>query len=93
MSLCRIDRFRIVLVLLLKLLTCFLKKFVHDRHIHFLLLVLTRFGFHPLFVGCINTVLCSTMLSIRINGSLVGFFLVLDMLDKEIHCFLYFSIL
>jgi len=40
----------------------------------FLLLVLTCFGFHPLFVGWISTILRSAMLSIRINGSLVGFF-------------------
>ena len=40
----------------------------------FLLLVLTRFGFHPLFVGWISTILHSAVLSIRINGSLVGFF-------------------
>ena len=40
----------------------------------FLLLVLTRFGFHPSFVGWISTILRSTMLSIRINGKLVGFF-------------------
>jgi len=48
-----------------------------------LLLVLTCFGFHPLFVGWISTILHSTMLSIRRNGSLVGFF----------HCLLYFSVL
>ena len=40
---------------------------------NFLLLILACFGFHPLFVGCISTILSSTMLSIRINGSLVGF--------------------
>ena len=40
----------------------------------FLLLVLKRFGFHPSFVGWISTILCSAMLSIRISGSLVGFF-------------------
>jgi len=40
----------------------------------FLLLVLKRFGFHPSFVSWISTILCSAMLSIRINGSLVGFF-------------------
>ena len=40
----------------------------------FLLLVLTRFGFHPLFVGWISTILHLPMFSIRINGSLVGFF-------------------
>jgi len=38
------------------------------------LLVLTRFGFHPLFVGWISTILRLAMLSIRINNSLVGFF-------------------
>jgi len=37
----------------------------------FLLLVLTHFGFHLLFVGWISTILRPTMLSIRINGSLV----------------------
>ena len=40
----------------------------------FLLLVLTCFGFHPSFVGWISTILRSTMLSIRINASLVDFF-------------------
>jgi len=40
----------------------------------FLLLVLTRFGFHPSFVGWISTILRFIMLSIRINGSLVGLF-------------------
>ena len=40
----------------------------------FLLLVWTRFGFHPLFVSWISTILCLTMLSIWINGSLVSFF-------------------
>ena len=40
----------------------------------FLLLVLTRFGFHPSFVGWISTILRLAMLSIKINGSLVGFF-------------------
>ena len=40
----------------------------------FLLLVLKRFGFHPSFVGWISTILRSAMLSIRINGSFVGFF-------------------
>ena len=40
----------------------------------FLLLVLTRFGFHPSFIGWISTILLSTMLFIRINGSLVRFF-------------------
>jgi len=39
-----------------------------------LLLVLTRFDFHPSFVGWISTTLHSTMLSIIINDSLVGFF-------------------
>jgi len=41
----------------------------------FLLLVLTRFGFHPSFVSWISTILHSAMLSIIINGSLVDFFL------------------
>ena len=41
---------------------------------NFLLLVLTRFGFHPSFVSWISTILLSTMLSIRINGSFLGFF-------------------
>ena len=40
----------------------------------FLLLVLTRFGFHPSFVNWISIILRSIMLSIKINGSLVGFF-------------------
>ena len=40
----------------------------------FLLLVLICFGFHPSFFGWISTILRSAMLSIRINGSLVGFF-------------------
>ena len=40
----------------------------------FILLVLLRFGFHPSFVGWISTILRSAMLSIRINGSFVGFF-------------------
>ena len=40
----------------------------------FLLSVLSRFGFHPSFVGWISTILRSAMLSIRINGSLVGYF-------------------
>ena len=40
----------------------------------FLLLFLTRFGCHPSFVEWISIILRSTMLSIRINGSLVGFF-------------------
>ena len=40
----------------------------------FLLLVLTRFGFHPSFVDWISTILHSTMLSIKINGNLVDFF-------------------
>ena len=40
----------------------------------FLLLVLTRFGFHPSFVDWISTILGSAMLSIKIHGSLVGFF-------------------
>ena len=39
----------------------------------FLLLVLTRFGFHPSFVGWISTILRSAMLSIILNGSLVVF--------------------
>ena len=39
-----------------------------------LLLVLTRFDFHPSFVGLISTILRSIMLSIRINDSLVDFF-------------------
>jgi len=40
----------------------------------FLLLVLSRFGFHPSFVCWISTILCLAMFSIRINGNLVGFF-------------------
>ena len=40
----------------------------------FLLLVLTRFGFHLSFVSWITTILRSAILSIIINGSLVGFF-------------------
>ena len=40
----------------------------------FLLLVLTRFGFYPSFIGWISTILRSAMLSIRINASLVSFF-------------------
>jgi len=40
----------------------------------FLLLVLTRFGFHPSFVGWISTILRSVMLSFRINDSLMGSF-------------------
>jgi len=40
----------------------------------FLLLVLTRFDFHPSFVCWISTILCSAMLSIRINGNLWVFF-------------------
>jgi len=40
----------------------------------FILSVFTRFGFHPLCVGRISTILSSTMLFIKINGSLVGFF-------------------
>jgi len=40
----------------------------------FLLLVLTRFGFHPSFIRWISTILRSAMLSIKINGSLVAFF-------------------
>jgi len=39
-----------------------------------LLLLLSRFGFHPSFVGWISTILRSTMFTIRINGCLVGFF-------------------
>jgi len=59
----------------------------------FLLLVLSRFGFHPSLVGWINIILHSTMFSIRINDSLVGFFfLVVEVLDKVIHCLLYFSV-
>jgi len=60
----------------------------------FLLLVLTRFGFHPSFVGWISTILRSTMLSIKINERLVGlFFLVIEVSDKVILCLLYFSVL
>ena len=77
MALCRVDIFRIVLVLLLKLLM-WLTKFIFIKFLtlswKFLLLVLTRFDSHPLFVGWISTILRSTMLSIRINGSFVGFF-------------------
>ena len=40
----------------------------------FLLLVLSRFGFHPSFVGWISTILRSAMLSIGINDCLVCFF-------------------
>jgi len=40
----------------------------------FLLLVLTCFGFHPSFVSWISIIFRSTMLSIRINTSLVGYF-------------------
>jgi len=47
----------------------------------FLLLVLTRFDFHPSFVGWISTILRSIMLSIRKNGSLVVFFLAVEVLD------------
>jgi len=106
MGLCMADRFRIVLVLLLKLLTCFLKRFTKVKWLtkliftksltlswKFLLLVLSCFDFHPSFVGWISTVLRSTMLSIKINGSLVGFFfLVVEVLDKVILCLLYVSI-
>jgi len=35
-----------------------------------LLLVLTCFDFHPSFVEWISTILCSTMFSIRVMGSL-----------------------
>ena len=56
----------------------------------FLLLVLTSLVFHPLFVGWISTILCSAMLSIRINSSLVGFFLIVEVSDKVILCLLYF---
>ena len=59
----------------------------------FLLSVLSRFGFHPSFVGWISIILRSAMLSIRINGSLVGFFLVVEVLDKVILCLLYFFVL
>ena len=59
----------------------------------FFLLVLTCFGFHPSLVGCISTILRSVMLSIRINGSLVGFFfLAVEVSDKVIFCLLYFSV-
>jgi len=40
----------------------------------FLVLVLSRFGFHPSLVGWISTILHSTMLSSTRNGSLLGFF-------------------
>jgi len=40
----------------------------------FLLLVLSRLGFHPSFVCWISIILHSTMLSIRVNGNLMGFF-------------------
>ena len=40
----------------------------------FLLLVLTRFDFHPSFFGWISTIFRSVMLSIIINDSLVSFF-------------------
>jgi len=59
-----------------------------------LLLVLTHFGFHPLFVGWISTILQFAMLSIKINGSLVGFFFpVVEVSNKVIICLLYFSVL
>ena len=56
----------------------------------FLLLFLTRFGFHSSFVGWISTILHSTMLFIRINGSLVGFYLAIEVSDKVILCLHYF---
>jgi len=59
----------------------------------FLLLVLRHFGFHPSFVGWISTILRSVMLSFRINGSLLGFFLAVEVLDKVILYLLYFSVL
>ena len=60
----------------------------------FLLLVLTRFGFHPSFVGWISTILRSAMLSIRINGILVVFFFfIVEELNKVMLCLLYFCIL
>jgi len=40
----------------------------------FLLQVLKCFGFHNSFITWIQDILQSTMLSIRINGNLVGFF-------------------
>ena len=40
---------------------------------NFLLLVLTRFGLHPSTFSWISTILRSTMLSIRINGSYEGY--------------------
>ena len=40
----------------------------------FVLLVLTRFGFHSSFVSLISTIFRSAMLSIRINDSMVSFF-------------------
>jgi len=40
----------------------------------FLLLVLSRFGFHPSFFSWISTIFRSAMLSIRIDGSLMDFF-------------------
>jgi len=46
---------------------------------NFLLLVLTRFGFHPSFGSWINTILRLAMLLIRINGIFVGFFLVVEL--------------
>ena len=59
----------------------------------FILLVLTCFGFHPTFVGWISTIIRSFMLSIKINGNLVGFFLVVEASDKVIHYLLYFFVL
>jgi len=59
----------------------------------FLLLVLTRFDFHHSFFGWISTILRSAMFSIKINDSLVGFFLAVEVSDKVIFCLLYFSIL
>jgi len=58
----------------------------------FLLLVLTCFGF-PFLFSWISTILRLVMLSIRINGSLVFFFLVVEVSDKVILCLLYFYVL
>jgi len=88
MGLCRIDKFKIAIGIASEAINMLSKKVrkgnvAYRVDIHkvfdtlswkFLLLVLTRFDFHPSFVGWISTILHSNMLSIRINDSLVIFF-------------------
>jgi len=85
MILLKVDTLKIVLVSLRKPLRCFLRKYLvviwlsrlifpNTLNWDFLIRMLNQFGFHHTFLQWILTIFQFAKLSIRVNGSLVGYF-------------------